>query len=103
MIGVEMVDSSRSTKAAKNRIDKGVAGRSMMAVERGCLRQRAGSPTDSQESRGGGEAARCAARACVGVASFVSPRCDGCRRLLGALPENERMWMGAGARRLLWH
>jgi hypothetical protein len=29
--GVESVDNSSSTKAAKNRIDRGVAGRSMMA------------------------------------------------------------------------
>jgi hypothetical protein len=33
MIGVERVASNRSTKAAKNKIDKGVAGRSMMAID----------------------------------------------------------------------
>lgn len=33
IIGVDSVDSSSSTKEAKNRIDKGVAGRSMLARE----------------------------------------------------------------------
>jgi len=38
MIGVDSVESSSRTKAMKNSIDKGVAGRSMMAKNRsgGC-------------------------------------------------------------------
>jgi hypothetical protein len=35
MTGVESVDRSSRTKAMKNRIDKGVAGRNMMAKNNG--------------------------------------------------------------------
>lgn len=42
-IGVDSVESSSSTKAMKNSIDKGVAGRSMMATDAGTLK-RCGSP-----------------------------------------------------------
>jgi hypothetical protein len=38
------VDRSSRTKAMKNRIDKGVAGRSMMAKNMGSRAQRSGSP-----------------------------------------------------------
>lgn len=35
MRGVDSVESSKSTKAAKNNIDRGVAGRSMLAKNSG--------------------------------------------------------------------
>lgn len=44
MIGVESVERSRSTKATKNRIDNGVAGRNMMAKNAVSRYRRAGSP-----------------------------------------------------------
>lgn len=53
MIGVESVDRSSSTKAMKNRMDKGVAGRSMMAKDRAGPARRCGSPeTGLQDSSG---------------------------------------------------
>src|ERR1700722_2685462 len=44
MIGVESVERSRSTKATKNRIDSGVAGRNMMAKNAVSRYRRSGSP-----------------------------------------------------------
>jgi hypothetical protein len=44
MIGVESAERSRSTKATKNRIDSGVAGRNMMANNAVSRYRRAGSP-----------------------------------------------------------
>jgi hypothetical protein len=44
MMGVDRVDRSSRTKATKNRIDKGVAGRSMMARNRASRALRSGWP-----------------------------------------------------------
>jgi hypothetical protein len=50
-MGVDSVESSRSTKAAKNRIDKGVAGRNMLAKNSEVYRDESGSPeTGSRDS-----------------------------------------------------
>jgi hypothetical protein len=40
MMGVERVDSSSRTKAAKNSIDRGVAGRNMTAKDRASVAKR---------------------------------------------------------------
>jgi hypothetical protein len=48
-MGVDRVDRSSRTKATKNRIDKGVAGRSMMAKNRAGDALRSGSPETGLE------------------------------------------------------
>lgn len=49
MTGVDRVDRSSRTKATKNRIDKGVAGRSMMAKNNKGPGQRCGWPENGVE------------------------------------------------------
>jgi hypothetical protein len=50
IMGVDSVESSSSTKAAKNSIDRGVAGRSMMAEGAQC---ESGAPETGSRDSGG--------------------------------------------------
>lgn len=54
MMGVERVDSSSSTKAAKNNIDRGVAGRSIVTKDRESPGEEAVSPETALQ-----DSARC--------------------------------------------
>lgn len=61
-MGVESVDSSRSTKATKNSIDKGVAGRSMIAIKGGESGAKGRLANRPSRLAGGVEVWQCAAR-----------------------------------------
>lgn len=55
MMGVERVESSSKTKATKKRMDKGVAGRSMMAKNRGVEGEGPVRQRPARETQRGGE------------------------------------------------
>lgn len=106
MMGVEIVDKRSSTKAAKNSIDKGVAGRSMMASNGASLGRRARSPRRFQDAQAVvvRECDVCSVGGPVGVRrrSMLRVRVCNCRRRLhAALRGNERR-IGTG-RCLHWH